>query len=75
MTFRNMKKILWISDIPREKGCFCQAWDCDKELESDIWIEVKYWLEPDFHDVPAKCRDWVDLQSIKNKTSRPKLST
>ena len=37
--YSEFEKILWISDIPHEKGCFAQAWGRDEEHDPDEWIE------------------------------------
>ena len=34
--------VLWLSDVPQEKGCFCVAWNLGREEEErgDTWIEI-----------------------------------
>ena len=34
-------KVLWVSDVPHERGCFTQAWGRDEEHDPDEWLEVQ----------------------------------
>ena len=35
-------QIVWVSDIPREKGCYCIAWDRDRSTTLDeVWLEIR----------------------------------
>jgi len=34
------EKVFWIRDIPKQKGCFTEAWGRDEDHDSDIWVEV-----------------------------------
>ena len=67
------EKVLWLSDIPHERGCFTQAWGRDEEHEPDEWLEVQNRREPELPTVPAQCKDWVSLPSLRNKNDRPEL--
>ncbi|MGQ9663459.1 MAG: AAA domain-containing protein, partial [Kiritimatiellia bacterium] len=67
------EKVLWLSDIPHEGGCFTQAWGRDEEHEPDEWLEVQNRREPELPAVPAQCRDWVSLPSLRNKNDLPEL--
>ena len=69
------EKVLWLSNIPREQGCFTQAWGRDEEYELDIWLEVKNRREPAPYTVPAQCKDWVNPSSLRNKEDLPELLT
>jgi len=64
---------LWISSVPHEKGCFTQAWGRDEEYDSDVWLEVQNQREPELPSVPAKCEDWIDRASLRNKADLPEL--
>lgn len=67
------QNVLWIKDIPRQKGCFTQAWGPDEDSDSDVWIEVQTQREPELPGVPAFCKDWADKSLLRNKTDLPKL--
>jgi len=67
------EKVLWLSSIPREQGCFTQAWGRDEEYESDVWLEVKNRREPELPAVPAQCKEWVNQPSLRNKDDLPEL--
>ena len=66
-------KVLWLKDIPRQKGCFTQAWGRDEEFDADIWIEVQSMPEPELPGVPEQCEDWCNKASLRNKIALPEL--
>ena len=67
------EKVLWIGDIPRQKGCFTQAWGRDEDYDSDVWIEVQNRREPGMPDVPDQCKDWIDKNVLRDKDDLPEL--
>ena len=67
------EKILWVSSIPHERGCFTQAWGRDEEHEPDEWIEVETRREPELPAVPTQCKDWVNQTALRNKGDLPEL--
>jgi len=67
------EKVLWIGSVPHEGGCFTQAWGRDEEHEPDEWLEVQNRREPELPAVPAQCKDWVSLPSLRNKNDLPEL--
>src|ERR671924_157744 len=67
------QNVLWIKDVPRQKGCFTQAWGCDEDFDSDVWIEVQTQHEPELPSVPSLCKDWIEKATLRNKSDRPAL--
>jgi very-short-patch-repair endonuclease/DNA polymerase III delta prime subunit len=69
------EKVLWISDVPDEKGCFTQAWgrDRDEEHEPDEWLEVQNRREPELPTVPVQCKEWVNQTTLRKKDNLPEL--
>jgi very-short-patch-repair endonuclease len=67
------KNVLWLKDIPRQKGCFTQAWGYNEDFDSEVWIEVQNLPEPPLPSVPSSCRDWVERSSLQSKSSPPCL--
>lgn len=67
------EKVLWVSSVPHERGCFTQAWGRDEEHEPDEWLEVQNRREPELPAVPAQCQEWVSLPSLRNKNDLPEL--
>ena len=67
------ENILWLHEIPREKGCFTQAWGPNDDIEPDIWIEVKKRDEPVLPKVPEICDPWVDKKVLENTDELPEL--
>lgn len=64
---------IWVSDVPREQGCFTQAWGRDEEHEPDEWLEVQNRREPERPAEPAQCKDWVSIPSLRRKNDLPEL--
>ena len=67
------ERVLWISTVPHERGCFTQAWGRDEEHEPNEWLEVQNRREPELPTVPIRCEDWVDRSSLRNKNDIPEL--
>ena len=67
------EKVLWVSSVPHERGCFTQTWGRDEEHEPDEWLEVRNRREPELPVVPGQCKDWVNLPSLRNKNDLPDL--
>ena len=67
------ERVLWISTVPHEGGCFTQAWGRDEEHEPDEWLEVQNRREPELPAVPAQCKDWVNPPSLRQKNGLPGL--
>lgn len=67
------EKVLWVSRVPHDRGCFTQAWGPDEEHERDEWLEVQSRREPELPPVPAQCKEWVSLPSLRNKNDLPEL--
>ncbi|HOV90472.1 MAG TPA: AAA domain-containing protein [Syntrophorhabdaceae bacterium] len=67
------EKVLWVSDIPHEHGCFTQAWGRDEEYEPDEWLEVQSRREPELPAIPPSCKYWVNPSALRNKTDLPEL--
>ena len=71
--FTDYERILWLSDIPQQKGCFTLAWGQDEDFESDIWIEVQTRREPGLPTIPDQCKGWIDKSSLRNKDDLSEL--
>lgn len=67
------EKVLWISDVPHERGCFTQAWGRDEEHEPDEWLEVQGRREPELATVPVQCKEWANHATLRNKEDLPEL--
>ena len=66
-------KVLWIHEIPKEKGCFTQAWGRNEEYDLDVWVEIQTFPEPELPQVPEICQEWVNHDSIRNTSDFPEL--
>lgn len=67
------KRVLWLSDIPEQRGCFTQARGRSEDYDSDIWIEVQTRPEPKLPIVPHQCEGWVEKTSLRKKNDLPEL--
>ena len=67
------QNVLWVKDVPQQKGCFTQAWGRYEDYDSDMWVEVQTRREPELPSVPPLCKDWVEKSSLKNKSELPEL--
>ena len=67
------QSVLWLNDVPRQKGCFTQAWGSDENHDVDIWIEIQRPNEPELPTVPNLCKDWVKTESLRNKSELPEI--
>lgn len=65
------QKVLWVEQVPKQKGCFAQAWGRDEDYDSDVWVEVQTRREPELPVVPVMCKDWVNPSSLRNKNDLP----
>jgi len=66
-------QVLWLNEIPREKGCFTQAWGPSEEYEQDIWVEIQTSPEPEPWTVPDVCSDWVNRDTLQKTSDFPEL--
>ena len=66
-------EVLWMSSIPRERGCFAQPWGRSEEHDLDEWLEVRSRPEPGLPKVPEACRDWVNPEALRDKSKLPEL--
>jgi very-short-patch-repair endonuclease len=66
-------RVVWLNDVPRQKGCYAQAWGRDEEFDTDIWIAVQNQREPELPRIPPQCEDWVDRSILRDKCALPKL--
>ena len=67
--YDNYDQVIWLSDIPREEGCYTKAWNLigqPAEVSRDYWIEIKKPLLsappelPDGLDVFINEKEWRD---------------
>ena len=53
-------KVLWASQIPRESGCFCIAWDRESSVTSDeVWLEIRKPRPTHPPEPPELVNPWV----------------
>jgi very-short-patch-repair endonuclease len=71
--FSEYERVLWLHEIPHEKGCYTRLWGPEEEHDPDAWIEVQTAKEPKLPTVPKVCRDWVIEESLHLTTDIPAL--
>ena len=67
------QKVLWVEDVPKQTGCFTQAWGRNEDYDSEVWVEVQTRREPELPSIPPLCQDWVEMPSLRNKHDFPEL--
>ncbi|MCA9469849.1 MAG: AAA family ATPase [Nitrospira sp.] len=67
------QNILWLHEIPHEKGCETLAWGTNEDVGTDIWLEVQKTNEPGLPQVPESIKQWVKSETLKNTDDFPEL--
>lgn len=67
-------EILWLDDIPREKGCYTIAWGSKAEDFDSIWIEIKKRKEPPCPKIPQICSEWINPSVVLDSDNEPYLN-
>jgi very-short-patch-repair endonuclease len=65
--------IIWLSEIPHHKLCYCAAWDIAREDDDPVWVEIKRPILPKVPKVPEECLKWVDSKTLENYKGEPVL--
>jgi len=65
--------VLWLSDIPQKKGCYCATWGKEEKRENGVWIEMQSSAEPKLPKYPDICEDWVQKELLRNTKTIPQL--
>lgn len=65
--------VLWVNDVPCQKGCFTQAWGRDENYDSDVWVEIQRPIEPELPTIPDICKAWVNPEFLRKKSDIPEL--
>ena len=53
-------QVLWASEIPRESGCYCIAWDRDPSSTSEeVWVEIRKPRPSQPPEPPEPVNPWV----------------
>ena len=66
-------KVVWVSSVPHEPGCFTRAWGRDQEHGDDEWLEVQKRDQPPLPTLPPECKAWVSKDALWNKKDLPQL--
>jgi len=77
----NYDEVLWFSDIPKEKGCSCIAWelwdsrDNENEDRGNVWVEIHKPTLKSPPEVPDELEPWIKVEDISNSDlNEPELS-
>ncbi len=66
------ERVLWLSEIPREEGCFVHIWEND-EPNPEEWIVIQGIDEPACPLAPVECEGFYDISSLFDKNNTPEL--
>lgn len=63
------ENVLWLTNIPREHGCYCAMWGIDSDQEqTDTWIKVcKPRISPP-PKPPKELEPWLDSKQIADSS-------
>lgn len=58
-------RVIWLADVPRERGCACAAWPGDEAPGDDsVWLEItRPELEP-YPTLPEVLRPWLERSNL-----------
>ena len=59
-------QVVWLSELPRERGWYCAAWQLSLEANNEVWIDAK---KPNTSKCPVPGEDllpWMDENEIEN---------
>jgi superfamily I DNA and/or RNA helicase/very-short-patch-repair endonuclease len=67
------EKIIWFSEVPKEKECFTPAWGETRTGQEEIWLGIRKvnFIKPP--PVPSKILPWVNEQDLFKSDDIPKL--
>lgn len=68
---KRTEEVLWLSDVPREKECWCRAWGPDEDRDDTTWIEVAQAVEPACPVPPSSVEPWLAFPSEKRTPDEP----
>jgi hypothetical protein len=53
--------VIWLSEIPREAGCHCAAWEAETGREdNEAWVEIRKPRLAPPPEPPALLKQWID---------------
>lgn len=61
-------ELIWFSDIPKERGCFCAAWERLSDYEPELWMRIE---KPRFKappDPPKNLQPWMESHRIADSS-------
>lgn len=67
-TIDQYDKVLWFSDLPREIGCYCIAWEPVDDDKSDVWVEIRKPRLKAPPEVPEVLKPWLDLREVQDSS-------
>lgn len=60
--------VIWFSDIPKKRGCFCSAWRQSSDYEPDLWLRIE---KPKFKappEPPKNLQSWLESSQIADSS-------
>jgi transcription elongation GreA/GreB family factor/very-short-patch-repair endonuclease len=64
-------RVIWINDIPKQLGCFTQAWGRSEDIDTDIWVEIQNKPEPKQPNLPEQLKGFIDIDFLRKKVWMP----
>ncbi len=67
---REYESVLWFCDVPKQTGCFTQAWGLSEDAPA-VWLEIRKRREPAVPDAPKTCENWVNKETLFQSEELP----
>jgi len=61
-------QVIWWTEIPREKECYCAAWDIGREAAYDDWIRVERPRRKRPPSPPASLAPWLSEREVSDSS-------
>lgn len=62
------EQVMWWSEIPREKECYCAAWDLGREGAYDEWVRIERPRRKGPPNPPATLDPWLNRRDIADSS-------
>lgn len=64
----NYEDVIWWADIPKEKECYCAAWDLHKEPTFDAWVRIERPRRKRPPAPSAQLKEWLNEREINDSS-------
>jgi very-short-patch-repair endonuclease len=69
----NYDEVLWLHQIPHEKGWYSGHWESEEERSDEVWIEIKKPKVPTCPNPPLICEGWYSRDALFSTENAPSV--